>query len=69
MAHQDLKGHSGAMVTLGENGGVLATISKKQKILTRSSTEADLELVAIDEGYKHAAYCRDIYSIGAIWSS
>eukprot|EP01035_Chromulina_nebulosa_P016432 gene16432-21772_t len=42
MVHEDLKGHSGCVITLGMNGGVMATLSKKQKVLTRSSTEAEL---------------------------
>eukprot|EP01035_Chromulina_nebulosa_P013753 gene13753-18232_t len=49
MVHEDLKGHSGCVITLGMNGGVMATLSKKQKVLTKSSTEA--ELVAIDDSY------------------
>jgi hypothetical protein len=59
MVHEDLKGQSGCVITLGMNGGVMATLSKKQKVLTRSSTEA--ELVAIDDRYKYN-YCASIVS-------
>eukprot|EP01035_Chromulina_nebulosa_P068849 gene68849-94353_t len=47
LSHSDLKGHSGCVITLGLDGGIMATLSRKQKILTRSSTES--ELVAIDD--------------------
>jgi hypothetical protein len=43
--HNDFKSHTGATLTLGE--GVISSISTKQKINTRSSTEA--ELVGIDD--------------------
>jgi hypothetical protein len=38
--HQDLKSHTGAVLTLGK--GAVDTISAKQKLNTRSSTEAEL---------------------------
>ena len=44
--HPDYKSHTGGAMTMGE--GVMATTSKKQKLNTRSSTEA--ELVAMDDG-------------------
>ena len=43
--HQDMKSHTGAVMTLGK--GAVNTISAKQKLNTRSSTEA--ELVAADD--------------------
>ena len=43
--HQDMKSHTGAVITLGK--GAVNTISAKQKLNTRSSTEA--ELVAADD--------------------
>ena len=44
--HPDMKSHTGAIMTMG--GGAIQTIlSSKQKMNTRSSTEA--ELVAVDD--------------------
>jgi hypothetical protein len=43
--HNDMKSHTGAVLTLGK--GAVNTISAKQKLNTRSSTEA--ELVAADD--------------------
>ena len=43
--HNDMRSHTGAIMSLGE--GVIQGISTKQKINTRSSTEA--ELVSIDD--------------------
>ena len=43
--HKDYKSHSGATMTLGS--GVIASTSTKQKVNTRSSTEA--ELVGVDD--------------------
>jgi hypothetical protein len=42
--HNDKKSHTGAIMSLG--GGAIISISTKQKVNTRSSTEA--ELVSID---------------------
>jgi hypothetical protein len=49
--HHDSRGHSGIAVTLGRNNAPIYTKSQKQKLNTRSSTEA--ELVATDEGVLH----------------
>eukprot|EP00957_Ditylum_brightwellii_P111673 8517832-Ditylum_brightwellii.AAC.1 len=38
--HQDMKGHTGAVMSLG--GGAAYAASVKQKINTRSSTESEL---------------------------
>ncbi len=43
--HKDMKSHTGATMTLGK--GTIASVSTKQKVNTRSSTEA--ELVSIDD--------------------
>jgi len=43
--HNDCKGHTGALMTLGK--GAIASSSRKQKINTKSSTET--ELVAVDD--------------------
>jgi hypothetical protein len=43
--HEDCKGHTGAMMSLG--GGAVISSSRKQKINTKSSTES--ELVALDD--------------------
>ena len=43
--HKDLKSHTGAVMTLGN--GVLCSISTKQKVNSRSSTEA--EFIAVDD--------------------
>ncbi|MGL6008755.1 MAG: Ty1/Copia family ribonuclease HI, partial [Culicoidibacterales bacterium] len=44
-AHPDYKSHTGATMTLGQ--GVICSISTKQKVMSRSSTEA--ELIAVDD--------------------
>jgi hypothetical protein len=43
--HHDMKSHTGAIMTLGE--GAIQSISTKQKVNSRSSTEA--ELVSLDD--------------------
>ena len=43
--HKDFKSHTGATMTLGE--GTLCSVSTKQKVMSRSSTEA--ELVGVDD--------------------
>jgi hypothetical protein len=43
--HNDMKSHTGATMSLGE--GAIQSISTKQKVNTRSSTEA--ELVSLDD--------------------
>ena len=47
--HPDMKGHTGATMTMGK--GAIQAISTKQKINTKSSTEA--ELVAADDTLSH----------------
>ena len=41
-SHQDLKGHSGAIVSIGNPNAPIHTLSKKQRIVTKSSTEAEI---------------------------
>ena len=49
--HADSRGHTGIVVTVGRNNAPIYVRSQKQKLNTRSSTEA--ELVAADEGVLH----------------
>lgn len=49
--HLDSRGHTGIVVTVGENNAPIFVKSQKQRLHTRSSTEA--ELVATDEGVLH----------------
>ena len=41
-SHQDLKGHSGAVVSIGNPNAPIHALSKKQRIVTKSSTEAEI---------------------------
>jgi hypothetical protein len=54
--HNDLKGHSGIIITLGCNGFPLYCKSIKQKVVSRSSTEA--ELIALFTGMDYLLYFR-----------
>ena len=54
--HSDLKGHTGIIITMGFNGFPLICKSKKQKVVSRSSTEA--ELIAMFEGLDYILYIR-----------
>jgi len=49
--HADSRGHTGIVATIGKNNAPIYVRSQKQKLNTRSSTEA--ELVATDEGVLH----------------
>ncbi len=53
--HKDMKSHTGAVLTLGK--GAVNTISAKQKLNTRSSTEA--ELIGADEIVPQALWTRN----------
>jgi hypothetical protein len=53
--HDDCKSHTGAVLTLGK--GAVNTISAKQKLNTKSSTEA--ELVAVDDVVAQAMWTRN----------
>ena len=52
--HPDFKSHTGGTLTLGK--GCILSSSKKQKLNTRSSTEA--ELVAVDDGMSLMLWCK-----------
>ena len=51
--HQDMKGHTGGSLSFGQ--GSVLSVSTKQKINTRSSTEA--ELVGVDDVLPHCTWC------------
>jgi len=55
-SHSDLKGHSGIILTLGHNGFPIYCKSQKQKVVSRSSTEA--ELIAMFHGLDYLLYIR-----------
>lgn len=40
--HNDAKGHSGALISIGIHGGPISVNSNKQKLVSRSSTESEL---------------------------
>jgi hypothetical protein len=46
--HPDYKSHTGATMSYGDGDGAVQSISRKQKLNTRSSTES--ELVGVDDG-------------------
>jgi hypothetical protein len=50
--HPDASSHTGIFLTLGKNGGPILTKSKKQSLVTQSSTES--ELLALSDGVKRA---------------
>ena len=52
--HPDMKSHTGATATFGK--GSVLSISTKQKINTKSSTEA--ELVGVDDALPHNLWCK-----------
>ena len=52
--HPDMKSHSGAIMTLGK--GAIQSMSKKQKLNTRSSTES--ELIAVDDGMSQVLWTK-----------
>jgi len=54
--HQDLKGHTGIIITMGYNGLPIYCKSHKQKVVSRSSTEA--ELIALYTGVDILLYLR-----------
>lgn len=56
--HRDAKGHSGMIISLGHYGFPIVCKSQKQKIVTRSSTEA--ELVCLFAGIDILLYIRRI---------
>ena len=47
-AHENMRGHIGRTVSIGKDGrGSIISISKKKKLNTKSSTEA--ELIGVDD--------------------
>jgi Reverse transcriptase (RNA-dependent DNA polymerase) len=60
MSHPDFKGHTGGIITFGPESGLMVAHSRKQRIITRSSTES--ELVAIDEVKQYATFCANLLS-------
>ena len=56
--HHDAKSHTGAILSFGPNGGTIFAKSSKQKLVTWSSTEA--ELVAVHDAMGHAIHVRAI---------
>jgi hypothetical protein len=56
MVHSDCKGHTGVTLSLGSENFPFMVISKKQKLVSRSSTEA--ELIALDEGVVQVMWAR-----------
>jgi hypothetical protein len=58
LTHRDSKSHSGVCYSLGRNSGVFHARSQKQKLVTLSSTEA--EVYAVVEATKDIVYFRDI---------
>ena len=52
--HPDMKSHSGGIMTLGK--GAIQSMSKKQKLNTRSSTES--ELIAVDDGMSQVLWTK-----------
>ena len=54
--HTDLKGHTGIIISMGANGFPLICKSRKQKVVSRSSTEA--ELIALFEGLDYLLYIK-----------
>jgi hypothetical protein len=54
--HPDARSHTGAIITLGRNGGPIYVHSAKQRIVTKSSFEA--ELVAINDALDMVMWTR-----------
>jgi hypothetical protein len=57
-SHADAKSHSGAIISIGMQCSPVFTTSTKQKLVSRSSTEA--ELIALHEGLAKVAWLRDL---------
>ena len=52
--HPDFKSHTGSIMTMGE--GAMQVMSRKQKLVSRSSTEA--ELIAVDDAVTMVLWTR-----------
>jgi len=58
--HPDFKSHTGAAMTMGE--GCVQTMSRKQKLNSRSSTEA--ELIGVDDALTQMPYsCSQLHPL------
>jgi len=53
--HKDMRSHTGGTMSLGK--GSIYSLSRKQRINTKSSTEA--ELVGVDDGMAHVVWTRN----------
>ena len=56
--HDDAKGHTGGAVWLGKSNAPVLTLSKKQKLVSRSSKES--EVVALDHVAFEGLWIRDV---------
>lgn len=60
--HDDAKGHSGTIISVGSvpgsNGNIVYIKSRKQKLVARSSTEA--ELIALHDGLPQVVWTRNV---------
>ena len=57
-SHSDLKGHTGITIGLGEPNAPIFTASKKQKLITRSSTEA--EILALESATSELIWTKNL---------
>ena len=56
-SHDDIWGHTGVTVSMGKDGrGSIISISKKQKLNTKRSTEA--EIIRVDDAIQHMLWTR-----------
>jgi hypothetical protein len=65
--HQDMKSHTGAIISLGQ--GPVHVMSKKQQLATKSSTEA--ELVGVSDAMPQVLWVREFmiaqgYAVGRV---
>ena len=60
--HVDAKSHSGMFVTIGNNSGPIAVNSKKQKMVTRTTSESELLSLsgAINQGAGIAKFLHEV---------
>jgi len=54
--HKDMKGQTGIVITLGKNGPPVYCKSRKQKLVSRSSTES--ELIALNDGLPEVIWAK-----------
>lgn len=58
--HQDCKGHSGAIISIGAGGGPVYATSTKQKLVSKSSTESELN--ALHEALSQLEWLQNLLS-------